>query len=307
MLFSSISILCLYLTCLRLNLPRWAGLAVAFLFAFENLSFLTGSLATLGVFMLTFMLAALLAFLDRKLVLAGLLAGLAALAKLPGVFVLGVFFLYWLVLERENWRLILIPICTSGITFLGLMTLLDFVIAGGWKNPLVALQGMLSFAASLSSTRIQGFALANDPWEWLVNRGMIFYSYSPQRIALVSYTVLCLVIPAVIYSIRGSFKKEKQAVIALAWFACTCLSWLVVSLIFHRLMYIWYFYPVVPGICLALGYGMQRFTVMAQDAGNHRLLISVKTGILLYLLVHLALFILLSPMVVPLVKWVYTG
>lgn len=215
-----------------------------------------------------------------------------------------IFILYWFVFDRKNWRLIVIPCAVFGVVFLGLMVPLDFVVSGAWQNPLTTVQNMLSFAVSLSSSEVFGISISSEPWEWLVNRGVIFYSYSLQRIAMTSYTLVILICPIVIYLVYYTLRKDLSAFFGTAWLISTYLVWIPVSLIFHRLMYIYYFYPVIPGLCLALGSGHEKLLTNVYNLGGHRFTVAEKIGTGFYLFLHFVLFILLSPVSVPLIEWI---
>jgi len=75
-----------------------------FLFAFEDMTFLHSGLALLDVYMVTFMLAALLAYLDKKYLWMGILVALSALCKLDGVLIMIAIFIHWMIYRKEQWK-----------------------------------------------------------------------------------------------------------------------------------------------------------------------------------------------------------
>ena len=78
-----------------------------FLFAFEDMTFLHSGLALLDVYMVTFMLAAVLAYLDEKYIWMGIFIALSANCKLAGVLIFIAIFIHWAIYRKDKWKSIL--------------------------------------------------------------------------------------------------------------------------------------------------------------------------------------------------------
>jgi predicted membrane-bound dolichyl-phosphate-mannose-protein mannosyltransferase len=248
------------------------------------------------------MLAALLFYLREKLVLAGMCVGLSVLAKLTGAAVLGVIFLYWLITNHRQWKLLVIPVLTSMVSLLAFLPLLEFTITGEISNPVSRIEDMLQVAGSLTTAEALNFTYS-PPWYWLMNRGILFYSTKPQFIAVPSLTITWLFIPAVFYMIYQSIRRNQWAWLALAWVACSYLPWVFSSLFIHRFTYIYYFYPVIPVVCLGIGFGLNYLIEKYERNKTDKLAAAGAVAAGGYIFLHLALFVLLSPFVPPLVDW----
>jgi dolichyl-phosphate-mannose-protein mannosyltransferase len=91
----TVSTVLVYFICRRLLLSRLAANLAAFLFTFENLNFMMGSIAMLDVFFVTLMLAFFLLYLYRQYILSGVFIGISATAKLYAVMGALALFIHW--------------------------------------------------------------------------------------------------------------------------------------------------------------------------------------------------------------------
>jgi dolichyl-phosphate-mannose-protein mannosyltransferase len=301
--FGGICIVLLYLICRQLNMSKMATNLTVFLFAFENLTFVQASLSMLDIYSLTFMMAAILLYLHSNLVASGLCAGLSALAKLNGILVLGIFFFFWLFSERRKWQDIVVPVVVAVFFFLVIMPLLDYAISLKLLNPIQRLGYMLNMASRLTITGDYN-GVASYPWDWLMNRGVLFYSYNPQYIGAISFSISLLIVPCILYLTYKVFKKNRAALLALAWFACTYLPWIFTSLVFHRMMYIYYFYPAIGALCIGIGLGLANlYEKWKSNRQNKKFLFGVIL-VPVYLIIHVTIFFMLSPLLPALVTWI---
>jgi dolichyl-phosphate-mannose-protein mannosyltransferase len=303
-IFGTISIILLYFICRRLKLSQMTSNLVVYLFSLENLSFIQASVGMLDVYCLTFMLACLLFYLRGNFLLAGLFGGMAALAKLTGISVFGVIFLYWLISDRKNWRLMSITIAVSITTFLVLMPLIEFTITSEWFNPAQRIFNILNYAGGLTNTNVTNFS-ASTPLDWLMNKGIIFYNNSPQYIAAVSFTITPFILPVVLYFFYQSLKKQPSALIGLLWFACNYLPWVVASVTIHRFTYIYYMYPVIIGLCIGLGIAIAQIVEYVKSSSTRWIYILGKALVSGYLVVYLAVFVILSPLAPSVIGWIF--
>ena len=77
-----------------------------FLFALDDMTFLHSGLALLDVYMVTFMLAAVLLYLDEKYLLSGIFIALSAECKLAGGLIIIAIFLHWAIYRRDKWKMV---------------------------------------------------------------------------------------------------------------------------------------------------------------------------------------------------------
>jgi hypothetical protein len=73
-------------------------------------------------------------------------------------------------------------------------------------------------------------------------------------------------------------------------------------LIFDRITYIFYIYPVVGSICLGAGLSLNRILEFSRVKPGGLLRVGIWS-VGAYLFCHLVIFILFSPLVPPLVQW----
>lgn len=122
----------------------------------------------------------------------------------------------------------------------------------------------------------------------------MYYWYDPHYISMVSTTVWGLIIPAFIYMIIRAKKGDNAAKFGLAWFAGLYLVWIPISLITNRISYPYYFYPVVGAIIIGIALAMSQILEREKTKGEKRWR-AAKGGIITYLVVHAAFFVIVTP------------
>jgi dolichyl-phosphate-mannose-protein mannosyltransferase len=280
-----------YLICRRLELDSKYAYVATFLVSFENLSFVQSSVAMLDVFSLTFMLSGFWLYLRSRPVVSGLMIALSMLAKLTGVIAIPIIALHWLIGDlKQRWNIILFLFITLAAFFI-LMPVLDFLVWHRWMEPFSQVKNILD------NNTVGTFAKSRDlmvsrPWEWLVFPVILTYWISPHYLSMISPPVWALIIPAVIFLFFKARQRHKAALFALIWFLGAYFIWVPVSLITDRISYIYYIYPAIGAIGLALA-------IAAEDWDKHRT--NWKngrwTGIVVpfYLFLCLGAFVILSP------------
>jgi len=154
---------------------------------------------------------------------------------------------------------------------------------------------MLQLSTSLTFANVD-HPSKSRPWEWLIKPDIIPYWYKPNYLGLVSYTVWALIIPITIYIIfRAVKKKDSVGTFSAAWFLSTYGVYIPLALITDRVTYVFYFYPTVGAICLAIGYGISRLLDFARRLTRKKLRWLIYSGVGVYLLGHLGVFLLASP------------
>lgn len=303
-IFGALGILFFYLICRQLGMSGLGTNLATFFFSFENLSFVQTSVAMLDPFLLAFALMAVWAFLRNNMILSGLLAALSILAKIPGVFVLGIFFIYSALDFRQRGKSFALVTTYTVIAFFLFMPLLDYALNMKFFNPLQRIEYIMSYASQ--ATFSHNFnVFASRPWDWLMNKGAIFFSYDPQLIAIITPTICALIIPVVLYMACRGARGNQAARFGLIWFACSYLPWIVITLVTDRQTYIYYFYPVIGAVSIGLGLFLSDIITNFKNNRHSKVAKLGVTGAVIYLIIHLAGFIILSPIVPSFVKWLH--
>ena len=280
-----------YLICRRLNLSRRASFLATFILALENLSFVQASIAMLDVFCLTFMLLAFWLYLGKRPLLCGVAIGLAALVKLPGGLALPVILLHWLLTSRKEILRWGASMLAAAAVFLGLMPILDMTIWHKWISPFTRLSAMYK-ASSTATFALYPSPMLSRPWDWLLRPEILTYWLDPQYVGMISPDLWVLIIPVMLYMAYRALKGNTAALFSVLWFGAMYVLWIPISLISDRLSYIYYFYPAVGAVCLGMGVVVD----VVWSGGRMRFRGWLDKWIIpFYILIHLAVFVVLSP------------
>jgi len=293
-IFGTLSIILFYLICRKLDMPREATILATFLLALENLSFVQAGVAMLDVYFFTLMLGSFLLYLRGRYEVSGILVGLSALAKLTGALALPAIVLHWLFTRRTRPHQIIITALMSIVSFLAIMPLFDFAVSGRWVSPIIRTATMLRLMGSLTFADATHEAVSR-PWDWIIRPEIMAYWYEPNYVGAISFTVWALIIPSVFYMVFRARKGNDASIFGLSWFASNYLVWIPVSLIFDRVSFIYYFYPTVGAICIGLGLGLSRLWGIWRTRETGRLRWIARLAVAVYLLLHLIVFVILSP------------
>ena len=316
-IFGTLGIVLFYFICRKLGFSWKATMIATILFAFEDMTFLHSGLALLDVYMVTFMLAAVLAYLDEKYILMGVFVALSANCKLAGVLILVAIFIHWAIYRKDKWKSFSLSLVVAAVSFVVFVAFFDFFIKGGFENPITRINSMLSGTAANQFT-VPKLSISSRPWTWIYpqfidpsyNSPFITYSYNPWYISFISTTIQILIIPTIGYMIyKAIFAVKKSAVagLVLLWFLATYIVWMplgapikfkVFSTLVktNRVTFVFYFLSTTPAICIGIAMAISDWLehLKKRRAELNRL----STGIALsygtigvYLLVHLAIFI----------------
>ena len=316
-IFGTASIVIFYFICRKLKLSWKAAAIGTFLFAFENMTFIHSGLALLDVFMVAFILAAVLSYLDEKYLLTGLLIALAALCKLNGVLIIIAIVLHCVFYRRDRIKQLAGSLIIAAITFVLLLVFCDFLITGGLENPITRLQVLFSKTGSLLFTVPKTF-ISSRPWTWLYpqwfdlsfnssNVPFIAYSYDPQYVSFISTTIQLLIIPTVCYMIYRTIKGSKTAGYILLWFAATYLVLIPLNIVSNRVTYVYYFLSTTPAICIGIAIALSDILdkIKASRLRHGKTTGGAKAVYLIvafYLAAHLAIFVVFNPAVPTIIK-----
>ena len=294
-ILGAISIILFYLICRNLSLSRRASFLATFLLAFENFTFMFSGMTMLDVSCLTFTLAAFWFYLRGNYPASGIMVALSALCKLNGALAIIAILLHWLFVRRDKiWEFFGLMVFTP-VFFVGLMPLTDVYVFHKWVNPLDRIMTMLKSSASLTFANVSG-TYPQKPIEWIFRWDLTPYAFKPNYLAVISYTVLFLIIPVLIYMVVKAVKRSDAGFFGLAWFAATYLVWIPAILITNRVTYPYYIYPTIGAICIGLGMGLSQLIYVFEVRRRGKLKWATISFVGIYLLAHLVFFALISPL-----------
>jgi dolichyl-phosphate-mannose-protein mannosyltransferase len=298
-LFGTASIVLFYFLCRKLDLSRDTSSIATFLLAFENMTFLLASVAMLDAFFLTFMIAAFLLYVNRRYINSGIAIGLSALAKLNGALAGPVVFIHWVFTKRKRSWLFFLTAFFAIIAFVELMIPLDYAISENFTSladPLHRIQTMLSQTGSLTFANVD-HPSKSYPWEWLIYWRPMAFWIMPHYTAAISFTIFGLTVPSFGYCIYKAVKKSEAGLFGAAWFIGTFVMMELLSIITDRVSYIFYFYPVIGSVCIGIALFISDMLGYFRSHWYGKLRWLTLSVVILVLFLHLASFIILSPVV----------
>jgi predicted membrane-bound dolichyl-phosphate-mannose-protein mannosyltransferase len=296
-IFGEAGIVLFYFLCRRLNMSRTATSIATFLLALENMTFVQASIAMLDVYYFTFMVASFLLYACRRYISSGVAVGLSALAKLNGALALPAIFIHWLFTRQGRSRWFGLTVLLAPLAFVELMLLFDFAIVqrlSALIDPIHRIGTMLSLSSSLTFTNVEHPALSR-PWEWLLSYKPMAYWITPHYTGAISFSIWALIIPTFAYMVYRAVRGNEGGLFGAAWFASTYLVWIPISIITNRVSYIYYFYPAIGAVCLGLGLGLSQLLTIYQEKKSGKLKWAALGIVTFYLLIHVASFVILSP------------
>ena len=280
-IFGMVSMLVFYLLVKKVSKNDLLAFMSVFLFSFDNLIFVHSRIATLDIFMLAFMLLGFHLYFAGKPALSALSLALSTLCKIGGLYGFATILVFHFAKvlfgrrstgERIDWQKnlawlekYLIVYVISG---LGLLTIMDRWW-GGYNNPFDHIAFIYEYTKNL--TRLVPEGIESYPWQWLLNEVKIPYltvnvnilsdstvtgSYtSVAFVGAMNPLIIYLCIPTIAYISYEYYKKrEDLSLLTLLWFVCTYLPFYPMSMIGHRIMYLFYFLSTVPSLCMAISY-----------------------------------------------------
>jgi predicted membrane-bound dolichyl-phosphate-mannose-protein mannosyltransferase len=298
-LFGAICIIIFYLICRQLTMSKKSSFLATFILSLENLSFIQASVAMLDVYSVAFMLGSFWLYLRGRYLISGLSIGLSALAKLSGALALPVILLHWFLSKRVRPMKFLSSMLLAPVSFLVMMPLLELIIwrNASWHpsfNPIVQTGTMLRIS-SLSTFAQHPSEMLSRPWDWIIHPEILTYWIDPHYIGMISPSIWALIIPVVLYITFRAIKGSSIAVFSISWFTSTYLIWIPASLITDRISYIFYFYPTIGAICIGLALGLSQLSEIGRTEQTNRFKKIARLAIPVYLLLHLAAFVILTP------------
>ena len=309
-IFGTINIVLLYFICKKLNLSWKACVTATFLFALDDMAFLHSGLALLDVYEVTFLLAGFLLYLHSKYMATGVAFALSACCKLVGVFGLVGIALHWMIFRRDKWKWALGAVVIAAISFVFFTVFFDYFITGHLINPVARIKDLL-ILSSINKFTVPPLSISSRPWTWLYPyiypyTNAIVYSYDPQYVSFVSWTIQFLIVPVVIYLIFKARKGNNAARFALLWFFATYVLWMTDAFT-NRVTFVFYFLPTTPVICIGIG---MAFSDIMDRLRTKKLLLGRTTpgmraaygGIIFYFVLHAAIFVVFNPAIPTIIK-----
>jgi len=101
-----------------------------------------------------------------------------------------------------------------------------------------------------------------------------------------------------IYTVKleTSRAHNDAGIFALCWFTATYLFWIPAVWITDRVTYPYYIYPTIGAICIGLGMGFEQLVRLFEVRKSGKLKWSAISIVVIFLLAHLAFFVLMSPL-----------
>lgn len=96
--------------------------------------------------------------------------------------------------------------------------------------------------------------------------------------------------------LETSRAHSDAGIFALCWFAATYLVWIPAVWITDRVTYPYYIYPTIGAICIGLGMGLSQLIHLFEVRKGGKLKWTAISVVVIFLLAHLAFFVLMSPL-----------
>ncbi len=268
-LFGTFSILLIYFVALRLFNSQFLALVSSCLMSIDGLHLVMSRTALLDIFLMFFLLAAFLALLHDRHIVAALLLGLALGAKWNAVYFIAVLVIYLGVTNRKK---VLLDLPIIPITYL--------ITWGGWlfsdkgwsrdysNNPLISLyhyhQEILNFHTGLTTEH----SYEASPWNWLVlGRPTSFFYESPKSCGAenCSQEILAMGTPIIwwfgliaLFITIGYYivRSERSAGLILMAFLSNYIPWLLFP---ERTTFYFYAIAFLPFLILAITYAIKLY------------------------------------------------
>ena len=275
-------LMALWLTIRAAGGSAWLALLAVFLVSLDNLSMVHGRIGVLDIMALAPALVASWLALRRRWVLAAIFMALGLLVKLTAMYAIGAILLLWLLQVAPGWwaerrihvRQLRGPVVFVVLTvslFVGGLAVLDAKWSE-FKNPFEHIAHMITYGANLNQpVGTVGICPKADsrPWQWPVNDCQIQYLRTDvsvksgdnlvSRVARIDFRgamneLLVGALPiAMLFTIWFAWRRrDGPALWAVSWAAANWLPYVFLGVVSNRIMYIYYFLPVVPAVATAI-------------------------------------------------------
>jgi 4-amino-4-deoxy-L-arabinose transferase-like glycosyltransferase len=288
LIFGMIALGALFLVVRATGETIWIAILAVGLFAFDNLAFVHGRIATLDMPVLAMILLGAWCALRERWFLAGLCLAIGMLVKLTALYgLLAVLLLIAIGLlglwrrERRirlaDFRPTVVLLGTFGLVFLVGLGLLDARFTT-YANPFDHIRHMLDYGANLHWAHgLPTVCVSNvsTPWQWLTNDCQMQYLRVATTVKVgtevVAVTpsvdfrgamnpVLIGALPiAMLYTLWSAWRTGSAlARWCVVWAAANYLPYVFLAVVAQRISYIYYFLPVVPAVAVAIAILLRR-------------------------------------------------
>jgi len=276
--FGTLSVPLLYGIVRQVGATQGVALLASFLYTFDNLVLVHSRIATLDIFMVSFLLLGLFCYLAGKPTGAGLACAAATLCKITGVYGVAALIGFealrftgrWS--EKTGWtprplQRLLILIVVYAVALPALLGVLDRLWSREYTNPVAHIRHIFKYGFAL--TRPEGpQGQESAPWQWLVNEVPMTYLRIDEQVLVdekVEITrptiffrgamnpyVICITPLAITYAGYLAFKRRDDcSFLVLALFVVTYGPFWPAAIVAHRISYLFYFLPTIPSIAIA--------------------------------------------------------
>ena len=269
-LFSSLSIIFLYMLTVKVTRNKLIAFSTAILFMFDIMAFNIGQIAILDIPSITFIFVACIMLVGGRYDLSGIFFGLAMLCKLSALFSLGIVFSLLLRMISESDGSKLKSLVLKWLLLSARIFLLSFTIflLGIWvydavyrifnNSPINHIIYMLNYHSIL---RYQDLEEIIHPLEWInplnpfppipyyVSHSIAYYGiYSPL------WWSIWVIVPL---SLKEAIKdRSTPSFFILTWIMANFTPHVILAYVLKRYVYPFYFCMTLPGLYLGLSYSL---------------------------------------------------
>ena len=243
-----------YLLGLKLLKNQTASLVAAFAFSIDGLNFVQSRVGMNDIYHVTFMLASLLLFFNKRFIFAAIFLGLSLSSKWAAVYLFLMIFIL-LIKDRQFKKMpffIFIPILIYLISYI------PFFLFGHNLNQFVQLQQqMWWYHTGLKATH----GYSSPWWSWPLNLYPVWYFVDYQKTTMANiFTAGNSIVfwsgsVALLLTCWEVFKKKSfNLLLIILGFLAFWLPWAFSP----RIMFLYHFSPSVPFLTLSLGHQLSR-------------------------------------------------
>lgn len=249
-LLGVLSVYLVYLLGLRLLNSQTASLIAAFAFSIDGLNFVQSRVGMNDIYFVTYLLASLLLFLNKRWFWSALLLGLAISSKWAAIYTFLI--LVPMLLAEKKVKALLYYLAIPALVYM--ITYIPFFLHGHSLNQFIQLQQqMWWYHTGLTASH----DYASPFWSWPLNLYPVWYhvDYFDNSIAnifssgnpVVFWVGSASILLTLIETVK---RKSVNLFIILMGFFVFWLPWAISP----RIMFLYHFAPSVPFLCLTIGY-----------------------------------------------------
>ncbi len=256
------------------------GLLSAFLFSFDGLNFVQSRTAMLDIYLVSFILLSLFFVLNKRYFFSALFLGLAIASKWTGVYLLPLLIL--ITLKKRNYFKLSFFIIIPPIVYLA--TYIPFFLYGYTINNFIELvKQQVYYHTNLKATH----DYASPWWSWPLNLYPVWYfvDYQKDKISNIFASgnplLFWLGSLSTVVGIIEIFKKRSfNLLIVILGALLFLLPWAFSP----RIMFLYYFAPVIPFITITLAYQIMKLLNNKKftEVGSLIIILIIISFILIY-------------------------